>query len=73
MVKEARHERTHIRVLGSPSVICHQDGCEEPASFLFRTGDGPIAGYCEVHARQEATRLGMSLPDTPMKVLRANW
>lgn len=73
MAEEARPKQTRIRLLGSRSVMCHHNGCEQPASFLFRIDAGPIKAYCNVHANQQAARLGLSLPEPPMKVLTTKW
>lgn len=73
MLIESQRDRTQVKVLGSPSVMCEQRDCGESAAYLFRTGDGPIIGYCEVHARQHTSRLGLTLPELPSKVLRATW
>jgi len=53
--------------------MCEVAGCAEPASYLFRNGDGPIACLCEIHARRQAAQTKLQLPDSPRKVLSAGW
>ena len=66
-------ERTEIKILNPQGIACEAKGCEELAAFLFRTGDGPINAYCELHASQAAVRLGVDLPERSHRVLRAGW
>ena len=73
LVREAQGNRPQIKILGSPSIICEDNHCEWPASFLFRSGMGPIAGYCEVHARQRAALFRIALPESPMNRIRTRW
>ena len=72
-VREAQDNRPQIKILGSPSIICEDEHCERPASFLFRSGVGPIAGYCEVHARKRAASFRIALPESPMDRIRTRW
>jgi len=64
--------RTKIKVLNSPSILCDLRGCERKAEFLFRTEGGPISAFCETHAEESASRLGVNLPLSVNKVLRAS-
>jgi hypothetical protein len=73
LVRNAQDNRPQIKILGSPSIICEDKRCERSASFLFRSGAGPIAGYCEVHARQRAALLRITLPESPMNRIRTRW
>jgi hypothetical protein len=76
LVREAEDNQPQIpqiKILGSPSIICENKNCERPASFLFRYGTGPIAAYCEVHARQRAALFRMALPESPMSRIRIRW
>jgi len=68
-----RLQRTRVKILGSRSIVCETRDCNEPADFLFRTGNGPIAGYCEVHAKEQAAQLRIGLPELPLKRLRAGF
>lgn len=54
-------------------MLCETKGCNKPADFLFRTGNGPIGGFCEVHAREHAALLKIRLPELPLKRLRAGF
>lgn len=54
-------------------MLCETKGCHNLADFLFRTGNGPIAGLCEMHARQQAALLKVHLPELPLKKLRAGF
>ena len=72
-VREAQDNRLQIKILGSPAIICEDKHCERAASFLFRSGVGPIAGYCEVHARQRAALFRTVLPEPPMNRIRTRW
>ena len=62
-----------IKLLGSPSVVCQDENCGTAALFLFRSGKGPIAAYCELHARKVAALFRLELPERPMKRIRAGW
>jgi hypothetical protein len=66
-------ERTEVKVLNPQSITCEAKGCEKPAGYLFRTGDGPIEAYCERHANESAKRHGIHLPERCERVLRAAW
>ena len=63
--------RTKIKVLNSPSILCDLNGCEQKATYLFRTGSGPISAFCERHAEEAAAPTGVVLPMPMVKVLRA--
>ena len=54
-------------------MLCETKGCINSADFLFRTGNGPIAGLCEAHARAQAAALKVRLPELPLKKLRAGF
>ena len=71
MVTDARGNRARIKILGSSAVMCETTGYGKPASFLFRTGMGSIAAYCEVNARQHAAQFRIRLPESTMKLMRA--
>lgn len=71
MLNKCRDSRPKVKFLGSPSVMCEARGCGETAAYLFRCGNGPIVGFCEVHARQEAAAWNITLPDSPVKLLLA--
>jgi hypothetical protein len=71
LVREGEGNRPQIKILGSPSITCEH--CERPASFLFRNATGPIAAYCDVHARQRAALSRMALPESPMNRIRMRW
>lgn len=66
-------ERTRIKILGSHSMLCETKGCLNSAEFLFRTGNGPIAGFCQAHARAQAAALKVRLPELPLQKLRAGF
>jgi hypothetical protein len=72
MLAEAS-SRPQIKALGSPSVVCQHQSCEEPALFLFRSNNGPITGYCEVHAGKLAALFGIELPEPPLNRIRTGW
>jgi len=66
---------TEITVLGpqGKGIGCEAGGCEQSAAFLFRTGEGPINAFCELHASEKGAKLGISLPERSSRVLRAGW
>ena len=47
IIGKTRLMRTLVKVLGSQSIMCEHRGCGEPASFLFRTDEGPILGLLQ--------------------------
>jgi hypothetical protein len=73
MQSSLRASRPKIKVLGSQVVMCENRGCEANATYLFRVGNGPVASYCEVHARQQAAQWNVSLPEPTAKLLKAAW
>jgi hypothetical protein len=68
-------KRTEITLLGPQvaGIRCEARGCEQPAAFLFRTGEGPIDAFCELHASETGAKLGVSVPELPRRVLSAGW
>jgi hypothetical protein len=50
----------HVKVIQCGTVFCQKSGCEQLATYLFRSGT--IVAYCESHARAEAVRIGIELP-----------
>ena len=66
-------ERTDITLLGpqGTGIGCEARGCKQPAMFLFRTGEGPIDAFCELHAFETGAKLGISLPERAHRVLHA--
>ena len=66
-------DRTEVKVLNPQSITCEAKGCEHPAGYLFRTGDGPIKALCEKHSADAAKKLGVALPERFERVLRAGW
>ena len=66
-------DRTEIKILNPQGIACEVKGCEQLAGFLFRTGEGPICAYCEMHGSEMAAKLGVSLPERQHRVLRAGW
>jgi hypothetical protein len=68
-------DHTEITVLGSrrTGIGCEARGCEQSAAFLFRTGEGPLKAFCELHASETGAKLGISLPVCSYRVLRAGW
>lgn len=67
-----RAERIQVKRLNGISMMCEVSGCDSPASFLFRSGNGPIAAYCERHGRESASRQGLAVPEPVEKAL-AGW
>jgi hypothetical protein len=65
-------ERTQVKSLNGVSMMCEVSGCESSAGYLFRSGNGPIAAYCERHGREAAARQGLRLPERVEKAL-AGW
>jgi hypothetical protein len=68
-----REHPTKVKVLNGLTIFCEHQGCEMPAGYLFRTGGGPIAAYCQQHAQEKAPRLGVTLPESVEKALTAGW
>jgi hypothetical protein len=66
-------DRTEIKILNPQSIACEARGCDRVAAFLFRTGEGPINAYCELHGSEAAGKLGVSLPERSHRVLSAGW
>ena len=73
MQRDSRSERPQVKTLNGLTIPCENPGCGQPAGFLFRTGKGPISVYCERHACEVAARLGIELPESVERVLRAGW
>ena len=74
MPKQLRGERPEVKTLKGPNIACEIPSCENGASYLFRTGKGPISALCRYHAQESASRQGIDLPDqTAEKVLQAGW
>ena len=65
--------KTHVKGLQDISVFCQKDSCQEPATYLFQTGNDSIAAYCKSHAEGEADRTGIELPIVVAKLLYAGW
>jgi hypothetical protein len=61
----------HVKALQCEAIICQNDWCQQTATHLFRTSEGLIAVYCELHAKAEAQRLGIELPIAVTKRLDA--
>lgn len=53
---------TKIKLLRGVTIFCQTSDCGRKATYLFRSGKGPIAAYCELHAELEADRIGKDLP-----------
>ena len=68
-----RSERPQVKALNGVTMTCEAPGCTEAASYIFRTGRGPITVFCDFHAAEAATRKGIDLPERCEKVLRAGW
>jgi hypothetical protein len=66
----ATQHLTKIKILSGPAMHCETPGCRRKAAYLFRTGDGPIEALCEIHAGEAASRIGMPLPDSMVRVLQ---
>jgi hypothetical protein len=68
-------ERTEITLLApqGTGIRCEARGCKQPAAFLFRTGEGPIDAFCELHASEKSAKLGVSVPERSHRVLSAGW
>jgi hypothetical protein len=68
-------DNTEITLLSpqGTGIACESKGCEQSAAFLFRTDEGPINAFCEVHASEISAKAGISLPERSHKVLRAGW
>jgi hypothetical protein len=49
---------------------CDVPGCGRTAGFLFRTGNGPIKAFCDAHASESASKIGVPLPKSVVQVLR---
>jgi len=62
--------RTKIKILNGPSINCDAEDCSNKATYLFRTGDGPIMALCDGHASESASRIGVPLPESMVRVLR---
>jgi hypothetical protein len=54
-----------VKVLQAVTIVCQKSGCEQPATHLFRSS--AVEAYCEPHAREEAGRSGIDLPEIPAK------
>jgi len=65
--------QTDIKILRGVTIYCQKNGCGQPATHLFRSGKGPICAYCERHAEEESSRIGLPLPMDKAKVLHAGW
>jgi hypothetical protein len=61
-VTEPARAEAKIKLLRGVTVFCQRSGCGREATHLFRSGAGPIAAYCELHAEVEADRIGVDLP-----------
>jgi hypothetical protein len=61
-VTEPARVETKIKLLRGVTVFCQRIGCGREATHLFRSGTGPVAAYCELHAEVEADRIGVDLP-----------
>ena len=62
---------TKVKILRGATIFCQRSGCGREASYLFRSGQGPIAAYCELHAEREANRIGVDLPADKERLLHA--
>jgi hypothetical protein len=60
-----------VKALECEAILCQRDWCQQTATHLFRTTEGLIAVYCELHAQAEAQRLGIELPTAVTKRLDA--
>jgi len=68
-----REHPTKVKLLNGLTIMCEHQGCETPAGYLFRTGNGPISAYCTDHAQKKAALLGVKLPESVEKALTAGW
>ena len=66
-----RSDRPQVKSLNGVSMMCEVAGCQSAAEFLFRSGNGPIAAYCDLHAKESASRQGLRLPERTEKILAA--